>query len=312
MNEMTHERCSELLRAFVSDELDTGVSDDVRHHLAGCEECRLELTALEAMAGPAIEPLNGTERDTLTQAVRAAISTPPRATFAERFGRRFAPAVGAVAFIAIAIIGFVILPRSNDSPQEISAPQLQTANEAADDDAAGGGVDRSTSTTMEADSGAGSTGSGTGAGTTSDTADHGQAAPALNSAKEAGVGFTLEGRMAFEVQRQSFARHGLDVRSLVPRGVPQGEVADAFAYDLADSAPNGRIARLVRDCSERTVSTSPHPLIPTSAAYYSDDVLVISFVWLESSTTSLNYEIWGWTNGRCDHVSPIYRRGLVE
>ena len=310
MTELSHDRCSELLETYVSGDLDAAERRSVDEHLTACSDCSLELVAVRALTEPVVA-MSGTERDELARAVRAAVASPQKRSMSEWFGRRLAPALGAVAFLAIAVIALVSLPKDSPSPTAVGGTdggttmESQTeemrpapAPEAAQKDQAGTLSDTAAGTTTGSGSGAGGTAGGD---------------PARNS----GTATSLEasasqvGRANFMMEPSTFAATGISLPALVPprRGI------DAYSYDattLALAAPNDRVARLIRECSERTIATSPHPLTPSSAAYYADDVLVIGFVWADPSTFRLNFEVRGWTDGNCDQVSPIYRRGSLE
>jgi hypothetical protein len=310
MTELSHDRCSELLETYVSGTLDAAQRRSVDEHLASCADCSLELVAVHALTEPVVS-MSGAERDELSRAVRAAIVAPQKRSLSERFGRRMAPALGAVAFLAIAVIALVSLPDDSPSPTAVGGrdsgttmdsetEQMQPVQEqgAAQKDSAGTLSDTASGTTT----GAGSAGGGDAAG---DSAPNSETATSLEASA------SRVDRSNFMMEPTSFAATGISLPALVPprRGI------DAYDYDaraIALSAPNNRVAELIRECSERTIATSPHPLTPSSAIYYADDVLVIGFVWVDPSTSRLNFEVRGWTDGSCDQVSPIYRRGALE
>ena len=107
---MTHERCSELLRGYAGGELPREVADDVRAHLAACEECRVEERAVAVLfaTGTAdAQPLDDLERARLHRGLAQELFT-PRATshtagFAapeRRWVRWLVPATAAAAVLA--------------------------------------------------------------------------------------------------------------------------------------------------------------------------------------------------------------------
>jgi hypothetical protein len=304
MNQITHERCSELLLGFLGGRLGEPDERDVRSHLAGCDECRAELAGLTALTADPAEPMTGSERDDLARVVRSAVTPAARPGWADRFGRRIAPALGAVAFIAIAVLGIIYLP-SGGSDQE-AAGGGDTADVSTEAEGGGGGVGGNGSLTQESaeDAPAPKAQAGTDGG--GDTADRSIAAGQAESL-EAG----LMDRDAFKSESQPFAATGLDLGTLIPDHIDP----DVLAYSLHSSATfaDERVARLTAECSEVTIATSPHEdVVATGATYYPDDVLVITFVWFDPSARLLNYEIRGWTDGRCDRITPIYRRGVLE
>lgn len=315
MRELTHEECSDRLEAYASDRLDQSARREIDAHLADCADCSLELVAVRALRAVQVEPMTGPERERVANAVRAAVSVAPRKGLVERFGSRFAPALGAVALVVIAAVALVSLPDdAADSPSVSSSegsPAEGGADVARDDDA------RTMESQAEAPAPAGlpnqsqqdaaSGGGGTAVGG-SEAADA-EAQPATTSEAQA-----LNTRSNFTVVGESFSETGIQPGSLVPARIPRRglDYFDAGPADLASMAPNERVAGLVEECAERTIATSPHPVVPSSAAYYSDDVLVIGFVWLDPSASTFNYELRGWVGGDCNRISPIYRRGVLE
>lgn len=305
MTELTHDRCSELLGTYVSGELGAAQERSVDEHLSACSDCALELLAVQALMEPVVD-MSGAERDELARAVRAAIASPQKRSLSERFGRRMAPALGAVAFLALAVIALVSLPDDSSSPNlggsdagttmESQVEEMQPAPAQKGQAESLSGTEDGTTT------GGGSVASGGAAA--GDTARNSGSAPTLESSAQVG-------RANFIMEPATFAAAGISLPALIPAREGLGAY-DSDARTLALAAPNARVARLIRDCSERTIGTSPHPLTPSSAIYYADDVLVIGFVWVEPTTSRLNYEVRGWTDGNCDQVSPIYRRGALE
>lgn len=303
MTDLTHERCSEQLDAYASGTLSAPEQSEVEVHLRSCAECSQELRGLRALRGTEVTPMTGYEREALGTAVRAAVLAPAKPRFSERFGRRLAPALGAVALLVLGVVTFVSV--SDDGPlpaaqQGADDAEVETLEDSYDSEAA------APAPRADAKKAGGVAG---GSGTAEDYASDTESSADVTSA--AGTGSqssTLRAPTGLEIKNASFAEVGLDLGSLVPNRLPARTAVDALAL----SAPDRRLAGMVRDCSELTVSTSPYPLIPSSAAYYQDDVLVIGFVWLEQTTEILNYELRGWIGGRCDRVTPIYRRGLIE
>lgn len=305
MNDLTHERCSELLGAFASGELDAQHRTQVEGHLSSCRDCSLELAAIEALAAPDLVEMTGVERDRLTGAVRAALLPPRRAAWSARWGRRVAPAVGAAALLAIVALAVVSLPGDRSLPDTATGGGTTTEQVEGDEAELKGApapaAQEPTTETLQ--------------GGTDDSATGGAAAGKVttNSGRLALPGSTaLRAAVSTTVSEQDFATVGLDLRSLVPAKLPRRVMAYRAVEPLADSAPNERVGDLIRSCSDRAIATSLVPLVATSATYFpSDDLLVIGFVWVEGSTGDLYYEIRGWRAGRCDRVTPIYRRGVV-
>lgn len=306
MTEITHERCSELLGPYAAGDLGDPERAVVETHLKGCEACTQELAGLQALQAFQVEPMTGAERDRLTQNVRAAVTPAPKVGLLGRFGHRLAPALGALALVAIAAVALISLPQNRPVPAEVRG---STADE---DSGAGGTATREAAPKAAAQEE--STAKGAAAGTSSDAASSagGQADTAAGQTTTMQADAMVE-RDAFRSAVQPFARTGIEIRSVVPTRSLEEPSAEAYSgTDFAASAPTEALADQVRECSASTVDSSPHPLVPTAATYYPDDVLVITFVWLEPSTTRLNYEIHGWIGGRCDLITPIFRSGVLE
>lgn len=64
-----HDRCSELLGPYLRGELDPASSREVGEHLDGCDPCRSELTALEALAATEPPPLSELQKARLRQSL---------------------------------------------------------------------------------------------------------------------------------------------------------------------------------------------------------------------------------------------------
>ena len=303
MNELTHDRCSELLGAFASDELDARDRPMVQAHLSSCRECSSELAAIEALRGAEVVPMTGVERDRLTSAVKAAVMTPARPGWSVRWGRKAAPALGAVALVTIVAVAVVSLPQGSDEPQPASGGVDRTdpfeSGEAEMKAAPLPKAQDATTETLEQDA-ADAGGRG------------GDEAPGTTSTQVTGS-TALRAAAGTVVSEQSFAAVGLDLGSLVPQASPQHYASAGRSVDpLVASAPGRRVADLIQTCSDRAMSSSPKPLVATSATYFpSDDVLLIGFVWVDSSTGDLFFEVRGWRDGRCDRVTPIFSRGVV-
>jgi hypothetical protein len=304
MTQISHERCSELLALYVKGRLEPPVRADVIAHLGGCLACSRELTALEALSPVEFEPLSGMERDDLARAVRAAISTQARPGLFERFGRRMNAALGAVALFAIILVGVISWPDQQDRPQGAAAP--------AEDSGAGGDTaqtEQATTTEVQAETGDQASGAQPAAKHRSGT-DNSTSSAAAGATLKAGVGNTF---LDTTVATGPFAREGLDLPALQPATLAGAPAAADQQTSLYSAAQDPQVRRFIDECTQVTISTSPFPLTATSAVYYPrDEVLVIAFIWTDESTGTVNFELRGWRDGRCDRVTPIYRRGIAE
>ncbi|MBW3594113.1 MAG: zf-HC2 domain-containing protein, partial [Actinobacteria bacterium] len=71
---MDHDRCSELLPAFLDGEVPQDVAGAIEVHLASCHECATERRGLEALRGNSSERLTAAERAALQRGVMSGIS----------------------------------------------------------------------------------------------------------------------------------------------------------------------------------------------------------------------------------------------
>jgi hypothetical protein len=214
-------------------------------------------------------------------------------------------ALGAVALLAIILVGVISWPDQQDRPQGAAAP--------AEDSGAGGDTTQTEqATTTEIQSETADQGSGA-----QPAAKHGSGTD--NSTGSAAAGATLKTRAGSDtfldttVATGPFAREGLDLPALQPATLAGAPAAADQQTSLYSAAQDPQVARFIDECTQVTISTSPFPLTATSAVYYPrDEVLVIAFIWTEESTGTVNFELRGWRDGRCDRVTPIYRRGIAE
>ena len=242
----------------------------------------------------------------MVRAVRAEAGPTARAPFSIRFGRRFAPALGAAALLAIVAVGVITLTDDLSPP----APGTGVAEDVEDAESTDTG-------TLGADDDAGS-GSGD-AGQTEElrVGDTAAEDPGARPKAAAGAGAqTTESQNATLAAsatvgiHESFAGSRFDPSLLLAAPLPDARNERAALRNLAASAPNPELARTIRSCASGTLESSALPLVPTYAAYFtSDDIIVIGFVWTDSSTATLNFVVHGWRGRDCDPVSPIFRRG---
>lgn len=318
MRNIDHEKVSAALHAYVRGGLAETEAAEIEAHLASCTDCRRESDAVRALTA-APEPLmSDVERAALHRDVRTAVAVAPRSR-THTWGRRFAPALGAAAMLALIAVGIITLDRDPRVGQPVGSeagtggdagPPAQEAgsSDVADETAA----DRGTTATT---TGGGAAGSGAADGSGPDHRTRrsrvvGARAAQPESAQLSGVADRDVGEV--RILRRSFAAATFDPESLVGTRKTASDTAFATALDtLHANAPAGAIRDTIRRCAELTISTSPFDVIPTSATVYRrDDIVVITFVWIDESD-ALNYEVRGWRAGACDRPSPIYRRGRV-
>ena len=301
MTEITHERCSELLGPYSSGRVDDTARADVDAHLATCPDCSRELAGLTALRAGEIEPMTGPEREVITAAVRAAVLGGAKPSWAEHWGRRLAPALGAAALVAIAVIGYVSF-QTDDS-------RVPAAGTATQDE------DRSTDVTAE-DAEAETFGASKEAGEPAADAAHSQ-----DMQIKAGTGTDAlapgrAGAPIAVVVEEGFARTAFTPDLFAPRDARTTKNAggsglaarDTFLFAADDPVLQSR----VEECARTVTETSPYPLTPTYAAHFpDDDILVLGFVWRDEVSGTLNFELRGWRGESCDRISPIYRSGPV-
>ena len=310
MNELTHERCSELLRPYVTGDLDDSRAQQVRAHLAECEACALELHALEALHPVEVPPMTALERAAMRRAVRSSVISPRRPSWGERWGPRVAPALGAAALLVVIAIGVVSFRGLEDrAPLETSGgtdtfdaeSDERVAGQTAKD--AGGGGRGGRNRTSDADA-------------RPKAAAIEAAAPQGDTAANEGTD-ELAGRVApptvLDLSQRRFGSARFDPRALVPADARRDHsLIGSRLDDLASSAPSERIRDVIVRCARSALDASRDPLVVTYASYFAGDrVLLIGFVWVDEATGRLNYQLRGWLSHACDRPSPIYREGQL-
>jgi hypothetical protein len=293
MTELTHERVSELLGPYSTAQLDSATRADVTAHLVVCDDCARELAGITALNAGAIEPLTGPERERITAAVRAAVVGGTKPAWTERWGRRVAPALGAAALVAVAVVGYVSFQGDQSD--------LPAAGTATPDEGRGG-------RTVED------------AGTFGTTDEAGAPAPGSESQDmqiESGTGTALGasepgGPPVAVAVEQRFAAYDFTPDLFAPRDSRKANRTQAagLAVSTLFAADDPDLAALVEECARTVIGTSPYALTPSYAAHFpADDIVVIGFVWRDEPSGALNFELRGWRGRSCDLVTPIYRSG---
>ena len=303
MTEMTHETCSELLTPYLSGELARAGVTDVEEHLAACAECTLELAGLTALAVPQVEPLNEVERAAMVRGVRAVAGPTVREPFSIRWGRRFAPALGAAALLAIIAVGVITFNDEGAEPSSGAGVAEDAGGDAFDaDQGAGGGGGAAQNAGSPVGDAAAKNAKKAGAGAQTEALEAAEGVAGQDNA-------TLAQATSVAVQ-ESFSGARFDASLLVAAPVPDMLYARRAARDLAASAPDAQVGRTIRRCATGALDATALPLIPTYAAYFTrDDIVMIGFVWTDESTGTLRYVLRGWRGNDCDPVYPIFRSG---
>ena len=148
-SQLTHERCSELLAAYLSGELDPEQHRLVEDHLEHCAQCSAERAGLVALRSAADEGLTGDERAMLRagvlDSIRDPATTPPLQDESDAvvvpLGRRGARAgryLGIAAMLAILAVGSLFVFRggglgvsgSDDGGADSAGGQAEDSGEA--------------------------------------------------------------------------------------------------------------------------------------------------------------------------------------
>jgi Putative zinc-finger len=307
---MNHDRCSELLAAYVDGELDASTMDEVGTHLQGCPDCRLEETALRAMSAVVVTPMSADERSWLHEQVLSgakgvaeddaapAIIVPRRTPWLARV----APALGAVAALLVLAVGVMMvggnLSGSNDQGAMPSAGADRIGPDGAEE-AAGGSPEVGRK-------------------------DQDQAGDAAATAS--GEVYALEGK----VVRPRFKRLGKvqdrTLRMIGRRDATFNSYFDAFKVRDVDPQQDFLLNRLVqrspvdlenqiRDCAQVVMSSGPPASLPAFAATAirdARDILVLGFAWSDQDRGPMyRYMMWSWPlDGDCGN--PIgYEAGRI-
>ena len=288
-NEMEHERCSELLLAFVNDELDEGARADVADHLAGCPQCAEERQALEGLLAVEVPEMTEAERASLRAAVGDRLEALP-ATSREiiasgrRTGgwwRRAVPALGAAAVLLLGAVFAANLLSSEDGSE--------------------------------------SRGGGGQAGLTAPEEQPGERPEGAPAAGDAGLG--RKAAPYFKSRRQPLASK--DLSRLARKEAALFELAgveaekadqlrDAYTKTLSDQAPKDTRAQVV-DCVD-SVAGSQGAVVPAFGArgrYKGKEALLLGFVAGTNSGPLNRYMLWLWPRGSCE-VPLRYVSGPIE
>lgn len=307
MNEMTHERCSELLADHVHGRLGAEDSRAVSAHLETCEACATERRALVALAGPGPEPLTEIERARMRRVVLDEAVPMPEATSVVVPGpdrrARLLPLLGAAAVVVIAAVfafsGLGNLGGSDDGVGGIDSAEDSTGGDQDDGDA-GAAQEEAFESGAEALDAADAGG----------TSTRSKAPPAPQF--EASLGDLDPKRL------NNLGRHGLPLivfsRSYTTSDVTG--VRDDLIEQLAGQAPDAR-ADQIRECSATITSEFPTAL-PVYAAVgtFADgpdrEVLVLAFVWTDETDGPLDQSmVWAWPLGTCDSIAH-YSKNVIE
>ena len=316
-----HERCSELLPAFLSGGLSAPEAAALEDHLAACEDCRAEKRALEFLGDPEHEPLTARERSALESGVMAGIAKdtgerPVVVPMQRRkpIGQRVAQVLGAAATIVVlaSLVYFGSLSGGDDESAGVSGEtaDIQEEREGPVADADGGKGRRS---------GAGGGSAGSAAGEETLEAASGDTAMGSDTSYKAPT-------PRFSVDEDPYTSEQLQKRG----ESSLASVTFANAYSANDAGgrltlldrlvasaraqAGDEVAEQVERCGSQVLDTED-PTIPTFGSIGEldgQDVLVLGFAWTRSSSGPLDrYMVWAWERGSCD-VAVDFIDGRIE
>lgn len=285
---LDHTRVSELLTAFVRDELGADQAADVRAHLDECETCRAEFNGLRVLASLPDERLEPSERVALRDAVRARVEK-------KSWSLRLAPALGALGLVAIVVVGAAailgdgVVGGDGDS-SDVAAEAQGGGDRAATDQAGEAAPQRAARPGLETDSQT-ATGNSLDAG-----------GPVAKRARPEALFSTVP----------SYADAG-PLRPDLLSARDTGTLADAPRRRLGPLlalAPHDGWAEQMTTCSDAVASFLPADAHAAYAAVYpADGLLVMGFLWSEDGAQ--RYAFWGWPAGSCATITPIYASGTL-
>jgi len=171
---LSHERCSELLFAYITDELDAEERTSVENHLEHCAQCSAERAGLLGLRSGPSEPLSEDERVVLRASVLAAARgyEPAEGPLADEHDAVIVPLggwrsraskyVGIAALLAVLAVGFAYVgllgggddgaggESSSAEPEGVEGVGSETRDDRAG--ARGGGGEESTTSEAQEDS----------------------------------------------------------------------------------------------------------------------------------------------------------------
>lgn len=299
MDDMTHDRCSELLHDYVGGGLDRDLAAEVSSHLAGCEDCRAEERTLTALLASE-PPLDELERARLHRALTQELfADPANADVAGGPGspswrRWIAPAAGSAAAVLVALLVVTggLMGGGEDSADSGSTAvqPAQGLNDegAAEAEGGGGDLESAASEPLRAQDGAAQ---GAGAGKPGEfvyDADGPQPEFELTDA--------LSSEELSEIGRTSDLFRSFSRRYTVA-DVPA--LSDRFLNRLVESS--GAAERQARRCAKTLPEGQEAlPAYGATGRYEGRKALVLGFVADGGGSPRLDrYLMWVWAKGSC-------------
>lgn len=317
---MEHSRASELLSEYARGDLDAETSGRLAAHLAGCEECSLELRAVTALLpAPAEETLTDLERARLHRAVRegALERTPEREGALERTivpepkrgPGRMASWLGAAAMLALVAVGITQLDLTGGDDAADGGGSSAVQEEAGSD------VARDESAPVEfggPDIGEGSTRSNSAEALAEDEAAGGAASDAARIPArfdpDAGAFKTNELRN-YAAREDPFRAFAANYSSADAEALQ-----DLYLDAIENAAPSGKGRSLIRRCALQ-VMEQDFPIVPAYGAYGRFEgrrVLVLGFVYAPEDQDLSRYLVWVWPRESCSSPVKIIAGRIVR
>lgn len=280
-----HDRCSELLAAYVRNELDAPDHSEVERHLSTCVACQGEESALRALLGTEVPPLSDEDRVALHRTVWAAVA-PRKATVVplRRRRERTAQILGAAALLAVLATGLFYLVGTGGGDFGGDAATVEAGGGESQDSQAGGGA---------------------GAARTNDEAlenkEESAAAQPAQDAVRARPTFAPEAGMVTDDELRDVARSKL-FRNFSDLGSKTTRARARLTSDLARQAPED-LSDQVRSCARRVYDTSSGGVLPAYGAageLEGRKVLVLGFAHSKAAGGPLDrFMFWAWPQGGC-------------
>lgn len=333
MTPMTHERCSELLAAYVQDEIAPDDGAEVRAHLDGCDACRHEEAGLRSLLATESGSLDERERTQLRGAVMSAIAAsdeepvpslhelrPAKGAVAAPTRNWRAGLAGALAAAAVVIVAGVFYLGGGLAGQDTMESAGQdgggdTRPQRSRQSRSNAGEDRkgkelpAAAPDEESDELQGNTAVGSVGGTTATSEGFAEPIPAFIGVERRYTNRRLKHAGQRGLQLVLFSR-AYDTRD-------SARLRDGFVDRLAQSAARragDAAADQVRDCAA-VVLDGEDTALPAFGAFGrrgGDDVLVLGFAWNDSGSGPLDqYMLWTWQRGSCDSLVD-YRSGSIK
>lgn len=288
MSEISHERCSELLGAYVAGRLDASEQAAVDEHVSSCADCAAELVAVRALSSPHDEALTEHERARLERGIAWELGDMiPARGERSRTWTRVAQALGAAALLAIVGVGVV---------------QLGTG---------GGGENASTAAGNGGGKAQNDSVRGSAGGSTAETGANADLAPIAHPVFQRHT-LALTDKKLAHLGKSSEQFHSFTEFSSAEADRLQNDYVD----ELANEAPTSSQGDQVRRCSDQVfASTGSYSLLPAYAAgarLDGKDALVLGFAWTDRPKGPLDkYMLWVWPVADCSDVPLDYSAGEI-